>query len=76
MDTSITVTVRGNGLTYCTSSVGGKKATCTAGPKQAAEALAIKLGPEISVLSFKELAGGIYEATLGVEPPCTSIADS
>lgn len=68
MDDPITVTIRGNGATYATSSVGGKKATCTAGPKQAAEALARKLGSEISVLSFRELAGGLYEATLGVTP--------
>ena len=65
MDTSITVTVRGNGLTYCTSSVGGKKATCTAGPTQAAEALARKLGPEFSVLSCDYVSPNIYEVKLG-----------
>lgn len=53
------ITVRASTGTYLTSSVQGMKASCTAGPKQAAERLAEKLfgpGPHtVRELNSKDL---------------------
>jgi len=67
MKNQITVRVRAGSGTYLTGRVGGKYASCTVGPRQAAEALARKLGPEIVVGDVKIISHGVYEAVLGEE---------
>lgn len=58
-----TIHIRATGGTYMTSRVGGKHASCTAGPRQAAEALAVKLGASVAG-DVKYVGVGIYEAIL------------
>lgn len=66
MENNISVRIRETSGTYVTSRVGGKQASCSSSPRQAAEALAGKLGLSV-IVDIKYVTPGVYEAHLREE---------